>query len=302
MKASQYVTIIMTSLGIAAASQAAIVTDLIGYYDFEETGVNGLKNKAPGATGFDGTWSGGTFDVADQDGPGFAGNAAYNPGDGLSNRGTLLVGNALNIVDGNNDFADIPIGVTDTGKSMTVSFWAYLAPGASNASARFHAFETGDSGVYDLSVGTIGTYSSNGRDDYSVYGPSNNQIGASIAGFSEETWYHHAITTQVSGDDIISTYYLNGVVTRSETSTDAALGTTFAFTGLHFGDGRSGSGERDWDGLIDEAAVWSRELSQSEITQVYNNGLNGVAVTVPEPSSTALLGLGGLALILRRRK
>jgi hypothetical protein len=50
--------------------------------------------------------------------------------------------------------------------------------------------------------------------------------------------------------------------------------------------------------------------STSQGFQAYNTGdtagfLNAVSVRttlVPEPSSTALLGLGGLALILRRRK
>ncbi|HAC81435.1 MAG TPA: hypothetical protein DCG06_14140 [Deltaproteobacteria bacterium] len=39
--------------------------------------------------------------------------------------------------------------------------------------------------------------------------------------------------------------------------------------------------------------------------RIYDNTLNDAAVAalaVPEPSTTALLGLGGLALILRRRK
>lgn len=37
-------------------------------------------------------------------------------------------------------------------------------------------------------------------------------------------------------------------------------------------------------------------------SQIFTGGDTAFAVAVPEPSSTALLGLGGLALILRRRK
>ena len=297
MKRTTYTAFIAMSLGLAATSQAALTTNLLAYYDFEETGTNGLKNKAPGATAYHGSWSG-SFNGSDADGPGFTGNASYNPGDGLSDRSTLLVGNALNIVDGNNTFADMPIGSADTGKTMTVSFWSYLAPGTGNGSARFHAFETGDSGVYDLSVGTTSSYSSTGRDDYAAYGPSNKQIGTSVAGFSEESWDHHVITTTLSGANINTAYYLNGAPTRSDTDGVAA---NFTFTGLHFGDGRAGSGERDWDGLIDEVAIWGRALTPTEVGELHTRGSNGLAV-VPEPSSAALLGLGGLALILHRRK
>ena len=45
-------------------------------------------------------------------------------------------------------------------------------------------------------------------------------------------------------------------------------------------------------GLVDQTITWGAGGSQREIT----------ITTVPEPSSTALLGLGGLALMLRRRR
>ena len=42
--------------------------------------------------------------------------------------------------------------------------------------------------------------------------------------------------------------------------------------------------------------------SGSSLSNIDNVAFQGTAVVVPEPSSTALFGLGGLALILRRRK
>lgn len=45
-------------------------------------------------------------------------------------------------------------------------------------------------------------------------------------------------------------------------------------------------------GLVDQTITWGAGGSQREIT----------ITTVPEPSSTALLGLGGLALMLRRHR
>ncbi|MFW6349961.1 MAG: LamG domain-containing protein [Thiohalospira sp.] len=52
------------------------------------------------------------------------------------------------------------------------------------------------------------------------------------------------------------------------------------------------------DGLLDEAAVWNRELTASEVESLWNEG-NGVLI--PEPTTLALLVLGMTALLARRR-
>jgi len=46
-------------------------------------------------------------------------------------------------------------------------------------------------------------------------------------------------------------------------------------------------------GLFDDLQVYDHALSNTEVQAL---------AAVPEPSSAALLGLGGIALILRRRK
>lgn len=56
--------------------------------------------------------------------------------------------------------------------------------------------------------------------------------------------------------------------------------TSATFTFANFDNTNSGSSTNRWDNIV----------------------INGEVVAVPEPSSIALLGLGGLALILRRRK
>lgn len=48
---------------------------------------------------------------------------------------------------------------------------------------------------------------------------------------------------------------------------------------------------------LDDVGIWNTALTTAEIGDIYASG-----IAVPEPSSTALLGLGGLALILRRKK
>lgn len=51
--------------------------------------------------------------------------------------------------------------------------------------------------------------------------------------------------------------------------------------------------------LVSNLALFDTALSAAEVTAL---GAVGTAIAVPEPSSTALLGLGGFTLILRRRK
>ena len=288
MKKKQYLTTLATGLALATPTHAALTANLVAYYDFESD----LSNQAPGASGTDATWVGTqTFSEA-----GFTGNAAFDPGDGLSDRSTLLVGNALNIADIDNTHINVPFSSATLGSTFTISAWTYLAPGASNGSNRFQALESSDSGVYDVSWGTTGNYSTTGRNDYIGYVetasvPASNQ-------FAEEEWDHVLMTYDTSGANPTVSIYINGAAVPL-TGTDTSG--TFSFSSLHFGDARTGaSGDRDWDGMIDEVAIWDRALTADERTQVYNNGLNGIAI--PEPSSSLLLGLGGLALALRRRK
>jgi hypothetical protein len=70
---------------------------------------------------------------------------------------------------------------------------------------------------------------------------------------------------------------------------------------------------REWEGDIDEVALWGRVLSDEEISTIYAAGLQGQGIGdliggngngngVPEPATAtlALLGLGGL--MMRRRR
>ncbi|QQL46423.1 PEP-CTERM sorting domain-containing protein [Sulfuriroseicoccus oceanibius] len=64
---------------------------------------------------------------------------------------------------------------------------------------------------------------------------------------------------------------------------------------------RFGDGDRAITTEIDDVAIFDNTLTDGEMLFLSTNAAAS-AVAVPEPSSAALLGLGGLALILRRRK
>jgi hypothetical protein len=91
-----------------------------------------------------------------------------------------------------------------------------------------------------------------------------------------------------------------------------------------FGTGSGYGGGRAWEGDIAEVIIYEDTLSDFDRKGVevyldekwglgqnlaatygdgnYNTDLYALSIAVPEPSSTALLGLGGLALMLRRKR
>lgn len=266
-----------TALAMSAAS-ADLATDLVAYYDFEQADANGLLNKAPGATGFNLTW--GTSGSLSQ--TGFTGNAAFSAPDGASDRGTPLAGNALNLVDAENAYLVAPIGSSDLGNVFTISMWTYLAYGETNGSNRFHALEAKDSGVWDVSWGTTSTVNTTGYDDYVAFVET--QTTSTISDLIAFEWQHVILEYDLTGNPTVSVY-VNGNTTPV-TAIDTSG--TFAFTALNIGRHRDGTGDRDWDGMIDEVAVWNRALTQQERTDVFNLGTNGDPLVTPNQFFVAL--------------
>ena len=90
-----------------------------------------------------------------------------------------------------------------------------------------------------------------------------------------------------------NTIYVNGVAAGSNTAAPIGTVETLSIGGHPF-DADGGAGI--WNGTINEVRTFTFNTGEFVAGDLLT------AATVPEPSSTALLGLGGLALILRRRK
>ena len=77
--------------------------------------------------------------------------------------------------------------------------------------------------------------------------------------------HHYVFKRNNSGQDFW--FYMDGALNKSATGRTPGTVTT---TDFFFGDKRA---DRFIDGIIDEFSVWARDLSQQEITQIFNGGL-----------------------------
>lgn len=124
------------------------------------------------------------------------------------------------------------------------------------------------------------TASGNQRSFESYYTAGNMRFGMSTTGSNEvifgdfswtastATWYHLVLTRNGSTGD--SKFYVNG--SQQDSTKNAATTNIYDSTGtLMIGQYDSGDG-RWTDGLIDEMGMWTRVLSSTDVTDLYNGG------------------------------
>ncbi|MCP5537517.1 MAG: LamG domain-containing protein [Akkermansiaceae bacterium] len=126
--------------------------------------------------------------------------------------------------------------------------------------------------------------------------------GVSTSIIADDEWHHIAFVWSHDGTDATATIYVDGTAIDwgggATTKTLTGKG-KISLTNDGIGayqrlfSGNTGATQDQLNGLFDDTRIYDTALSASEIASLAG---------VPEPSSAALLGLGGLALILRRRK
>ncbi len=301
---------------LSPCAHSALTTGLVAYYNFEETGTNGIANQVGGGPAYNGTYINGTG--ISGTGAGFSGNAAYagSNATNTTDRSQLLVGNALNIAKNNagvsagtGQFNVAGLSAANLGPNFTVSAWFHLSPDADNTGSdvnilRDFVFESvgPGGGQYDVSYGTSDPHGSlfNSFIGTSIEPPQ------TVAGGDNLTigdWHNVVHAFSSNGATTTLTVYVDGVFLGTASTATSNMD----FTSMNFGVNRDS--QRVFDGMLDEVAVWNRTLSAAEINNantgssadsVYQRGLAGLAI--PEPSTALLGGLGMLALLRRRTR
>lgn len=257
--------------------QSTLTTALLG---------TAMLTAGSASAGLIGHW---TFDSDMTDTTGnFDGTAV---GDAAINNTDSQVGGGSLTVDGDGDHVDMgDIDITTGG--YTLMAWVNfegVASGSDYIAGKEQSFHLGIRSGNRIwgSVSTTGTaFTATGNDG---------QVLDESGG-----WHHIAMV--YDGAKLLR--YINGV--EDATDTDPAMTgaiTTQSGTDSDFLVGSSDNSTRDFDGLIDDVALFDEALSGAQMLAIYNGGLAGqnVSQVVPEPGSLALLGLGGLLLARRRR-
>jgi hypothetical protein len=143
-------------------------------------------------------------------------------------------------------------------------------------------FQTGANTTNSLKITQIGTGNWGASYHGTAWVGAANGTGQPI---SANTWTHLALIRSAD----TTTFYIDGV---AQAGTSGTTPTHNASAHLAVTSG----GANRYQGDIDEINIFTFDPNTDDPVAALSVNL------VPEPSSTALLGLGGLALILRRRK
>ena len=157
------------------------------------------------------------------------------------------------------DGVDDYIQVGDVGRAKSMSFWFKpdAAIDSSSSSQRVFGFSTSYFGI--STGGATGLFAG---ETLTVL-PDGSSRTATTRNFDAGEWYHVVISWNESASyyDI----YVNGVL-----ETDLNTGTHTLADWSNFKIGAAHDSTAEFDGKLDEVAVYDRTLTQAEITRMYN--------------------------------
>lgn len=255
---------VLVGTAVAACAQVTLLNNLTAYYAFNGTATDG---------------SGSGYDLTLASGTGFATGLfgqALNPAGNVSHYAARL-----------GDDNALDFGTAD----FTVQIWVnYNA--TTNEQVLVEKF-TGATGpgwsLTKLSNNAIGFVTDNGAS------PTLQSSGLSI---SLGTW--HQVVARRTGTNL--ELFFDGASVAFNTISGSTSGATSDPLLVGRRDSADGRGFST-DGSLDELAIWSRALSNAEITTLFNSGTGLAISAIPEPASyAAAFGLFSLFVAARQTR
>jgi len=191
---------------------------------------------------------------------------------GVTYSETGKIGNAVTL-DGTNDHMVAGSSLSqfnflhNTTYEFTISFWAKIL----NWAGTDMIIDTAS----DISSSTVGlgirTVSTDGILIHFSNGTNMNRFATTVTGFNTDGAYHHYVITGKKSDTTNSMeIWEDGVSMGSASNSGKDFVDTNATKALYFG--QTGASSQYLNMTIDEAAIWSRRLSDTEIALVHNSG------------------------------
>jgi len=224
---------------------------LVAYWPLDNSTANVAVPTPAGALGGDAAFS--TAQVA----PVIGGTHSLvldGNGDHFAITGAVDLANLASLV--RNDFTISLWGRSDVSAANLGTDLRYLFDfGAAHGAGMGMVFNR-NHGSWGANPNTIGFY----------YG--NQAVSSGVTGLAD-TWYHLALTR--SGNDM--TIYVDGTASATQSIGPATIDYSTAQEGsrgpLVFGD-QAKTGSRDWDGYLDDIAVWDQALLPDQIQSLAN--------------------------------
>jgi len=174
--------------------------------------------------------------------------------------------------------------IVDSGASITVSGWYQLNDIAGDGmDDRNFVWETSPSS-YPLS---FATRSSGGQKhaQWFTQDPSLSNTTGDGPVIQQGVWYHAAVVIDQDAGSL--QYYHDGQLWDA-VSLPGGYSIPGGVGGFNIGNHRAGNGSRNWDGYIDDVAVFEGALTGSQVSSLYNGSqtplsLVGGSVTTPPP-------------------